>query len=453
MSATGSARPVVLGGSPTWKPRGPVQWDRWGGTAPSWSVEANWGNPNAITWPQRWPEDVRGVAEVAAGTWAHVGPRERAAEQRLAERMGLPHVFMSGSGTLALGVMYSVLMKARQRADKLPIGTPEVIMPAETFSATASMAALCGLKPVLVDVDPDTLVPTPDAIRSAITPNTVGIVAVALYATCPPLDEYRRIADEHDLFLALDAAHAPYGSYMGRPFAHWVDIGICSFQYGKVLTSGEGGAVFTVDPLLAALASLTIIGKKPDKRPEWWPGEDLDADVRAWGLQPYNLRYAEPQAALLLSQDQIYDAQQAHREEQYRRFLAGLASSGLPFTPLRSAGERVLYKVGLYNGTGVPTEALRLAFRLQVTGECNAPYLPLSDPASGFNPASAPWQFGHLGIAANPAEHPSTYSAVERLLMLSHDFFLRRDAAEHALEALSVLARNEGGLVDWANRS
>lgn len=434
------ARPAVLGGPTTWEPSGTFAFDRWGGTAPSWDVDANALNGNAITWPQRTAADAAGLASVAAGEWAHNGPRDQELRADLAQRRGVAHTITVNNGSEAIKVaLNAVLHQLVVEGQRVP-SRPKAVTTALSFNATWIKCAEIGITPVFVDVERDTLVPSVASLVAAVDEDTVAFLVPAMYAAIVDLAALRWEADRLGIKIVIDGAHAPFGGWDGKPFAAWADIATTSYQYGKVLTGGEGGDVSTNDDVLAALADrLRNVGSA---------GIDAEAlrDLRVMGQ---NHRLAEPQASLLLSQLGIYDAQQAHRKAQYERLIEGLAGAGLPFEPLRRTGDEILYKVGLYNGTQVPTEKLRHALRIQLTGEVNAPYPAACEPESGWLPATQPWAYAHLGIDTG-THHPVAEQAAKNLLMVSHDYLLRRDAADQLLEALTIVAAAESELVTWA---
>jgi dTDP-4-amino-4,6-dideoxygalactose transaminase len=434
------ARPAVLGGPTTWEPSGTFAFDRWGGTAPSWDVDANALNGNAIAWPQRTAADVEGLAAVAAGAWAHNGPRDLALRAALAERRGVKHVITVNNGSEAIKVAANAVLHQRALEGKRVPVRPKVVTSALSFNATWIKSAEIGLTPVFVDVERDTLVPYVATLAAAADEDTVAFLVPAMYASIVDLPALRREADRLGIAIIVDGAHAPFGGWANASFAFWADIVTSSFQYGKVFTGGEGGDVYTDDDVLAALADrLRNVGSA---------GIDAEA-LRDVSVMGQNHRLAEPQASLLLSQLRIYDAQQAHRQAQYDRFVTGLAGSGLPFEALRRTGDEILYKVGLYNGTAVPTEKLREALRIQLTGEVNAPYPAACEPESGWLPATQPWAYAHLGIDTD-THYPMAEQAAANLLMVSHDYLLRQDAADQLLEALKVVAESESELVAWA---
>lgn len=129
----------------------------------------------------------------------------------------------------------------------------EVIMPANTFIATAWGATLCGATPVFVDCEPDSYNLDPKKIEEKITPNTKAIVAVHLYGQPADLDAIREIADKHNLILLEDAAQAHIAEYKDNKIGGQSIAASFSFYPGKNLGAfGEGGAVTTNDDEIAA---------------------------------------------------------------------------------------------------------------------------------------------------------------------------------------------------------
>jgi dTDP-4-amino-4,6-dideoxygalactose transaminase len=129
----------------------------------------------------------------------------------------------------------------------------EVILPANTFIATAWGATLCGAKPVFVDCEKDSYNIDPTKVEAAITKNTKAIVAVHLYGQPADLDSLKKIAVKHKLFLVEDCAQSHFAEYKGKRIGSLSDTASFSFYPGKNLGAyGEGGAVTTNDDELAA---------------------------------------------------------------------------------------------------------------------------------------------------------------------------------------------------------
>jgi len=128
----------------------------------------------------------------------------------------------------------------------------EVIIPANTFIATAWGATLCGATPVFVDCEPDSYNIDPEKIEAAITSKTKAIVAVHLYGQPADLDAINQIAIRHNLLVVEDCAQAHMAEYKGKRVGGLSTLASFSFYPGKNLGAyGEGGAVTTNDPLLA----------------------------------------------------------------------------------------------------------------------------------------------------------------------------------------------------------
>ena len=124
----------------------------------------------------------------------------------------------------------------------------EVIIPANTFIATAWGATLCGATPVFVDCHPESYNIDPAKVEAAITSKTKAIVAVHLYGQSADLDPLKEIAKKHNLILVEDAAQAHLAEYKGKPIGGLTAAASFSYYPGKNLGAyGEGGAVTTND--------------------------------------------------------------------------------------------------------------------------------------------------------------------------------------------------------------
>ncbi len=130
----------------------------------------------------------------------------------------------------------------------------EIIIPANTFIATAWGATLCGAKPVFVDCHSESYNIDPEKVEAAITNKTKAIVAVHLYGQSADLDPLKEIAKKHNLILVEDAAQAHLAEYKGKKIGGLTDAASFSFYPGKNLGAfGEGGAVTTNDESLIKL--------------------------------------------------------------------------------------------------------------------------------------------------------------------------------------------------------
>ena len=133
----------------------------------------------------------------------------------------------------------------------------EVIVPSFTYVATAEVIALLGLKPIMVDVDPDHFCITAEQVESAITPRTKAIVPVHLYGQCAPMEDIITIANKYSIKVVEDNAQAIGSDYIfadssSKKAGTIADIGCTSFYPSKNLGAyGDGGAMMSNDDQLA----------------------------------------------------------------------------------------------------------------------------------------------------------------------------------------------------------
>ncbi|MFC8682206.1 DegT/DnrJ/EryC1/StrS family aminotransferase [Microbacterium ureisolvens] len=173
------------------------------------------------------------------------GPEIDAFESEYAEYIGVEHVVGISNGTDALELAY--------RAIGVGPGD-EVIMPANTFIATAEAASRIGAVPVFVDVDDEYLLIDPDAIEAAITSRTKAIAPVHLFGQTAPMELIAPIAAKHGLDVVEDAAQSQGASGPAGRAGALSRVAATSFYPGKNLgAAGDAGAVMTDDAAVAAL--------------------------------------------------------------------------------------------------------------------------------------------------------------------------------------------------------
>ena len=176
------------------------------------------------------------VAGVLASGMLTTGPKVAEFEAEIARACEVRHALAVSSGTAALHL--AVLAFDLQPGD-------EVLVPAYTFPATANVVALAGLKPVLVDVDPETM--NVDPARIEVGPRTRLLLGVHLFGRPLRLHEL-----PDGLPLLEDAAGALGARHRGRACGGLGVAGCLSFHPRKIVTTGEGGAVTTDDDAFAA---------------------------------------------------------------------------------------------------------------------------------------------------------------------------------------------------------
>jgi len=159
-------------------------------------------------------------------------------EQRFAARHGSPFAAATSSGTSALEIL----------ARSLNVSGKEVIVPSNTFFATAAAIIHAGGRVRFADVDPHTLALNPKSLEAALTADTVGVVHVHIGGLVSPhMPEIAEQCRQHGVWLVEDAAHAHGSSLDGRPAGSFGVAAAFSLYPTKVITSGEGGMILTSD--------------------------------------------------------------------------------------------------------------------------------------------------------------------------------------------------------------
>lgn len=188
-------------------------------------------------------DDIAAVSEVLRSDWLTTGPAVDIFESAVATFVGARHGIAVSSGTAALhAAMYAAGIGAGD----------EVIVPAMTFAATANAVLYQGATPVFADVEPDTLLLSPDSVRQKIGPKTRAIVAVDYAGQPCDYDALNDIAAGRDILVIADACHSLGASDRERPVGTLARMTVFSFHPVKQITTAEGGMVVTNDECLAA---------------------------------------------------------------------------------------------------------------------------------------------------------------------------------------------------------
>jgi 8-amino-3,8-dideoxy-alpha-D-manno-octulosonate transaminase len=231
-------------------------------------------------------------------------------EQEFAAYCGAKYALGVTSGSCALKVALTAM-------DICP--GDEVIVPAFTFLATYEAVLECGAIPVMADIDA-TLNIDPAAVEKRITPATKAIIPVHMCGSGAHIDKIMDLAKFYHLQVLEDNAQGCGGSFKGKKFGTFGDMGIFSFDYYKTLTTGEGGMVVSDD-------------KRLYDRAEWYHdhGHDHNPNVsRAMEgrtILGFNYRMNELQGALGLAQLRKLDwliAEQKKNKQTIKGWLAAV---------------------------------------------------------------------------------------------------------------------------------
>ncbi len=186
------------------------------------------------------PDDRAEIAEAITGILTTgaltLGPYTKQFEAAFAEAHDAAHAVAVASGTAALEISLRAV----------GVDGRDVIVPANTFYATAAAILRAGGRPVFADIDAATFALSPDTITAALTPDTSAVVLVHIAGLISPhADEIKSLCERRGITLVEDAAHAHGATYDGKFAGAFGAAAAFSFYPTKVVTSGEGGMIVT----------------------------------------------------------------------------------------------------------------------------------------------------------------------------------------------------------------
>lgn len=194
-------------------------------------------------------DEVRsGFDDVVANTAFVGGSQVAGFEQEYAAFVGVRHCVGVGNGTDALEMAF--------RAVGVGSGD-EVVVPANTFIATAEAVVRAGGRPVFVDVDPHTLLLDPNCLEAALSPRTRAVAPVSLFGQVAPVERILEAIGERPIAIVEDAAQSQGAERLGQRSGSFGRAAATSFYPGKNLgAAGDAGAVTTDDDNIARAVRL-----------------------------------------------------------------------------------------------------------------------------------------------------------------------------------------------------
>ena len=265
--------------------------------------------------------DVEAVIGVLKSPWLTTGCKVTEFEEAVARYCGVKYAVAVSSGTAALHCA----------AYAAGIGSgDEVIIPAVTFAATANCVAALGAKPIIVDVDPDTLLIDVSGIEKHLNNNTRAIISVDYAGQPCNYDILQEVTDRYNLRLIADSCHALGACFNGMHTGQLADLTVFSFHPVKHITTGEGGMVVTNDSRYAEMMRrFRNHGITADhhqrSREDTWYYEIVDIG--------FNYRITDIQCALGISQLAKLDRWLARRR-QIAGYYANAFESARAIRPL-----------------------------------------------------------------------------------------------------------------------
>jgi dTDP-4-amino-4,6-dideoxygalactose transaminase len=315
------------------------------------------------------PEAVDDVARVLRSGWLTTGPEVGEFEREFGEYVGAPHAIAVASCTAAIELSL--------RALGLSPGA-KVLTPTMTFCGAVNAIIHAGLTPVLVDVNPDTLMP--DAATTAAAVRYEGRVdaMVALhFAGYPaPVEEMAEAAGLPLSRVVEDAAHA-LGTFVGDRAVGTVSAATCfSFYATKNLPIGEGGMITTADPAIEAhVRRARLHGMTRDAWKRYGPGSGWRYGVEVGGLKA---NMTDVQAAIGRAHLRHFPAWQVRRAELADRYDRRLAAiPGIRPAPRPAAGRHAwhLYVIRVEPTFGLDRDTLSAELTERGIG-CSVHFIP-----------------------------------------------------------------------------
>jgi perosamine synthetase len=259
-------------------------------------------------------QEAQAAADVIRSGWLTMGPKTLEFEQGFAAYVGAKHAIGVSSCTAALHLALDAI--GLKQGD-------EVLVPTTTFTSTAEVVAYFKAKPVLVDIDVESLCINPVDAERRITARTRAIIPVHYGGQPCDMEAIQDMANRHGLRVIEDAAHSVPASYRGVRVGAISELTAFSFYATKTLTTGEGGMVTTNNDDLAArmrMMRLHGIGRDAWKRYSSegsWYYEVLDSGFK------YNL--TDIQSAIGIVQLEKCDRMHIARQKIAARYSAKFA--------------------------------------------------------------------------------------------------------------------------------
>ncbi|MFM5387376.1 UDP-4-amino-4,6-dideoxy-N-acetyl-beta-L-altrosamine transaminase [Aeromonas veronii] len=344
--------------------------------------------------------DIEAVVAVLKSDYLTQGQAVPAFEQGLADYCQVPHVVACSNGTTALHLACAVL----------DIGAQDTVwVSAVSFVASANCVRYCNANVDFVDVDPATgnldVVALDKKLQQAVRTHSLPKALIAVHLAGQPcdLEEIGALCRQYGIVLIEDACHALGAHYQGSPIGscHHSDMTVFSFHPVKPITTAEGGAITTRDPVLADKLRLYRshgITRDPQALLMPSPGEWYYEQQ----LLGFNYRLTDIQAALGLSQLSRLDQFITQRRELARRYDALL--SLLPAQPLQQSNNR---QSGYHLYVIQVAERDQVFARLRAAGiGVNVHYIPI--PAQPY----------YRGLGHDPADYPGAQAYYQGAISL-----------------------------------
>lgn len=384
--------------------------------------------------------EIEQVVEALKSGWITTGPKTKALEQKIADFCGTDKAVCLNSQTACAEMALRVL----------GIGPgDEVIVPAYTYTATASVVCHVGAKLVMVDIQPDSLEMDYNQLETAITENTKVIIPVDLAGIPCDYDRIFSIVEKkrelftpsNDIQRAMgrisvnaDAAHAFGGSWRGKRVGSIADFTAFSFHAVKNLTTAEGGALTWRDipgidneAIYKQIQLLSLHGQSKDALAKTQLGAWEYDIVGPW----YKCNMTDVAAAMGLAQMQRYDALLSRRKDIIQRYDAAFKPLGVQVLKhytedYQSSGHLYITRI-----PGITSEQRNeIIIRMAEQGiACNVHYKPL------------PMMTAYKNLGFDIADYPNAYRYFENEITLPLHTMLTNKEVQYVMDAYSGILK------------
>ena len=323
-----------------------------------------------------------------------LGPNGRELEEAFAARHEVPHAVAVSSGTSAL----EIILRA------LAVEGREVLVPANTFFATAAAALHAGARVRFVDCDPDTMAIDVDDAAALIGPDTAALIVVHIGGLITPhVRELAQLCESSGVALVEDAAHAHGSALDGVPAGNFGVAASFSFYPTKVMAGGEGGMIVTRDETIAEEARVY--------RDQGKGSFHANFHTRLGA----NWRMSEPHAAIALSQLRRLDEFIGARQALAARYDAAITDIGLRPLAIPAGAHCNYYKYIAFLPDDVDRtelkQLLRADYEIGLSGEVyDTPlhHQPVFAPLAERALPGAEWLCGrHVCLPLYPSLEPN----------------------------------------------
>lgn len=384
--------------------------------------------------------EIEQVVEALKSGWITTGPKTKALEQKIADFCGTDKAVCLNSQTACAEMALRVL----------GIGPgDEVIVPAYTYTATASVVCHVGAKLVMVDIQPDSLEMDYDQLEAVITENTKVIIPVDLAGIPCDYDRIFSIVEKkrelftpsNDIQRAMgrisvnaDAAHAFGASWHGKRVGSIADFTAFSFHAVKNLTTAEGGALTWRDipgidneAIYKQIQLLSLHGQSKDALAKTQLGAWEYDIVGPW----YKCNMTDVAAAMGLAQMQRYDALLSRRKDIIQRYDAAFKPLGVQVLKhytedYQSSGHLYITRI-----PGITSDQRNeIIIRMAEQGiACNVHYKPL------------PMMTAYKNLGFDIADYPNAYRYFANEITLPLHTVLMDDQVDYAIQVYTEVLK------------